>query len=145
MFPNPDLSRPRFYTSIFPRIGEPWHLRHGNQSLPTGNLRTKEDKHSSPAQRQETFIPAQGEHSRDRRKEPAAVTSQDGCPWWQPAASWSRWPHGAGFDHSFSAGAECLPFVFKGQAQLTEPEPQETVGRAFWNQTDTWVQIWLHF
>lgn len=43
-----------------PRFGEPWHLRPGNRSPPTHDLRAKEDKSPSPGQRQETFIPAQG-------------------------------------------------------------------------------------
>lgn len=45
------------------------------------------------------------------------------------AAAWSRWLHRAGVDHSFPPGTECP--VFKGQIQLMEPEPQETVGSVF--------------
>lgn len=74
------LSRPGFYTSTFPRIREPWRLRHGNQSPPTGNLRTKEDKNPSPAQRQGTFIPARANIPGQVGGIPAA-TAQDGCPW----------------------------------------------------------------
>lgn len=49
-----------FMQAPSPRFGEPWHLRPGNRSPPTHNLRAKVDKSPSLGQRQETFIPAQG-------------------------------------------------------------------------------------
>lgn len=50
---------PGFAQAPAPTIGEPWHLRHENQSPPTLSLRTEEDKNPSPEQGRETFVPAQ--------------------------------------------------------------------------------------
>ena len=120
-----------------PRIVEPWHLRCGNPSLPTHILRAKEDKNPSPVQGRETFIPALGLDIQQTgsRQESAAVIAQDGCQWVRAGRHFVLVALlEAGLDCGFSSGAVCS-LLSKGSFSLLEPEPQDTVGRVFWNQT----------
>ena len=115
-------------------LGEPWHLRYGNWSLPTHILRPKEDKNPSPVQGHETFIPAPGAgHLADQQlrrsrncEEAATAIAQDGCQWIRPCRHFvSVASQEAGLDCSFSSGLLAVCFQREDSAcQNQNPRTQ---------------------